>query len=396
MAFIGYSVQIPIFTTLILDQNDALGGTPNTPTSVLTFLLGVALAMYPLGQFFGSPILGALSDRLGRKNTLIGSLILCIIGYVFIAIALSVRSYTLLILVLFFTGLVEGNIAIAQGAIADVSDDKDRCRYLGYIYVCSATGFVVGPLLSSIFTNQNLVAWFGPETTFWVVTILIALTTFWILFSFHETHYVDGDLQKRSYFQTLLNLFSAFHDEKLRFYYTVNFFFYLAIFGFFRTYGMYCVETYQVDIVMLSLIVTYVALPIIIANLILTHFVSKFAAPKSITALFAFLLGCFMLSIVLFRPFFTIWITLFFTALSIGLTLTFIAAMISFLGDHSNQGSLMGYNQSIQSGAQGLSSLLGGVLASVAINLPIIFFGCTSILTATILFKHNKKNSLQH
>lgn len=390
MSFIGYSIEIPIFTTLILNPHDALGGMPPaTPVKMLVFLVGISLGMYPLGQFFGAPILGALSDRFGRRKTLLVSLVLCVTGYTFITVAIYLRSYWLLVLFLFLTGLVEGNIAIAQGAIADVATTKNRCRYFGYIYVSSATGFVLGALLSSIFTNKNIAPWFGPETTFWLVTILILLTTIWTFFSFHETHHAKGKLKKLSFFGTVFNLFSVFRDQQLRFYYAVNFFFYLAIFGFFRTYAMYCVETYDVDIVMVSLIVTYVSIPIIVANLLFTRLVAKIGKPTSIAALFAFILGCCMLSIVVFRPFYTIWITLFLTAFSIGLTLTFIAAIISFLGDDSNQGLLMGYNQSIQSGAQSISALLGGALASVFIELPIIFFAIASMLAALILFLHS-------
>lgn len=393
MSFIGYSIEIPIFTALILDPNDALGGMPPaTPLKMLVFLLGIALGMYPLGQFFGAPILGVLSDRFGRKKTLMISLILCVIGYIFTTIAIYLRSYVLLILFLFLTGLVEGNIAIAQGAIADIANGKNRYRYFGYIYVSSATGFVLGALLSSVFTNRKIAPWFGPETTFVIVTILILLAAIWTFFSFQETHPANKKLKKWSFFGTGFHLFSAFRDQELRFYYAVNFFLYLAIFGFFRTYAMYCVETYDVDIVMLSLIVTYVSIPIILANLLLTRFIAKIGKPTFIAALFAFILGCCMISIVAFRPFYTIWITLFLTALSIGLTLTFIAAIISLLGDDSNQGLLMGYNQSIQSGSQTISALLGGALASIFIELPIIFFAITSMLSALGLFIHNKKN----
>jgi len=67
LGFIGISMPYLIFPALFL--NPAYSFLPTTwGDSSRALFLGITLAAYPLGQFFGSPILGSLSDEYGRKK----------------------------------------------------------------------------------------------------------------------------------------------------------------------------------------------------------------------------------------------------------------------------------------------------------------------------------------
>jgi MFS family permease len=104
------------------------------------------LALYPLGQFLGSPVLGALSDRYGRRPILIASLSSTTILYVGIASALAGQNLALLMATCLLAGLSESNIVLAQSAIADTASRADRSRLFGYIYLSASLAYVVGPL----------------------------------------------------------------------------------------------------------------------------------------------------------------------------------------------------------------------------------------------------------
>jgi MFS family permease len=71
--FAGYSPMITIFTPMIMSNHDLLLRA-DEPMGRRVILLGLLLCLYPLGQFAGSPVLGALSDRFGRKPVLMISL----------------------------------------------------------------------------------------------------------------------------------------------------------------------------------------------------------------------------------------------------------------------------------------------------------------------------------
>ena len=170
--------------------------------------------------------------------------------------------------------------------------------------------------------------------------------------------------------------------------YGLNFLLYFAIFGFFRIYSTFLIERYQLSLVVLSLVVSYVALPIVLINLFVSPLLSKLRKPKIITIISAIFMGCAMISITIFQPFYSIWFTLFLTAVGIGITMPFSASIISFMASRELQGSVMGNNQSLLAAAQGIASIFGGALAMYLNVLPLIIFGIISIISGALLFRH--------
>src|SRR5215216_3053150 len=134
LGYLGYSLTLTLFIPMLLDTNfNLLART--SPTSLRMTVSGFLLAMYPLGQFFGSPVIGKLSDHYGRKKILLLSLLMCIIGFISIGISIQFHNLILLFISAFFTGLCESNMAISQSVIADkFQNSAEKTKYLGYAY----------------------------------------------------------------------------------------------------------------------------------------------------------------------------------------------------------------------------------------------------------------------
>lgn len=107
--------------------------------------VGLALAAFPLAQLIGVPVMGALSDRYGRKPLLLISQMTTCLSFVMLGLATSLE---MVILSRVVDGLFGANLATAQAALSDITDETNRSRGLGLIGAAFGLGFIFGPLLA--------------------------------------------------------------------------------------------------------------------------------------------------------------------------------------------------------------------------------------------------------
>ena len=122
--------------------------------------IGLLTAVYPLAQVFAAPLLGRLSDAVGRKPVLIVSILGTAAGFVVLALS---RFLPILFFSRFVDGITGGNISVAQAYIADVTDPEDRGKALGLIGAAFGLGFILGPVTGGLLSGISyaLPAWVG-------------------------------------------------------------------------------------------------------------------------------------------------------------------------------------------------------------------------------------------
>ncbi len=117
--------------------------------------IGLLFGIFSLSQLVASPILGAASDRYGRRPVLIFSLAGTVVSFVMLALA---HSITMLFVARIVDGLSGGNISTARAYVADVTDVKDRSRAYGIIGAAFGLGFILGPALSGLLAPISMTA----------------------------------------------------------------------------------------------------------------------------------------------------------------------------------------------------------------------------------------------
>ena len=382
IGFVGYSLMITVFTPLLLSGGGLVPA--DSSTSTRTLVLGALLAVYPLAQFFGAPILGSLSDRLGRRPVLLVSLGASAAFYALMALALHLRSLALLAVACLLAGLSEANIAIAQSAIADVAPAAERSRLFGYVYLSSSLAYVVGPLAGGKLADPGVVSWFSAPIPFLFVAALLLGTLGLTATVFSETHAPDPSAPL-GLGAAIRNAGAAFTRGRLRPIFAANFALYLAIFGFFRVYPMYLVDHFGMGISRESEFIAWVAVPIVVANLGLVGWLSGRLDPRRLTVRFGLALAACLVAVVLPRPEGALWVTLAACALALAVCLPSMASMISAATPTEGQGSALGSNQSLQVGAEGVSGLAGGGLAAISTTLPLPARGALALLGSLLL-----------
>jgi MFS family permease len=382
--FVGYSLMIAIFTPMFLRTD---GGMLPRSDSVAqrTIALGGLLALYPLAQFLAAPVIGGLSDRFGRKPTLLVSLAASTACYGLIAAAVQARTFGLLMVACFVAGLAEANIAIAQSAVADVAPAPQRTRLFGYVYLSASLAYVIGPLGGGKLADPDLVSWFDYATPFWAVMLLLAAILIFTAVVFRETS-VRASSGSVRWMRSFTSLLEAVRPGKLRRRYLTNFVLYLAIFGFFRVYPMYLINRFHMSVSRESLFVAWVAVPIVAANLGIVSWLARRLTPRQIAARAATLLGVAMATIVLPTTQTALWITLGVTALALAICLPAAAAIISQAVPSQQQGGALGSNQSLQVGAEAIAGLTGGLLAAIATTLPLEVMAALALTAAALLW----------
>lgn len=120
--------------------------------------MGLVLGAYSLMQFLCAPLLGRLSDRVGRRPVLCISILGTAIGHFVLAFA---GSFWLLILGRVIDGIAGSNIATAQAYIADMSPPEQRTRNIGMWFGAAfGIGFAIGPFFGGL--TYQLGQWLMP------------------------------------------------------------------------------------------------------------------------------------------------------------------------------------------------------------------------------------------
>ena len=114
---------------------------------------GVVAVAFGAANFLGSPLLGALSDRYGRRPVLL--LGFMGLGISFFGIALTDTLWGLIV-VRTLGGVMQGNIAIANAYVADISSPEQRAKRFGLLGAMMGVGFIIGPVVGGLMGAINL------------------------------------------------------------------------------------------------------------------------------------------------------------------------------------------------------------------------------------------------
>jgi multidrug resistance protein len=140
--------------------------------------VGLMFASFSIAQMVFAPILGRISDKVGRKPVIVFSLIGTAIGS-------FVTGAAGALWVLFLGRILDGasgaSVAVAQGAVADIAPPEQRARLMGMMGAAFGVGFVVGPALG------GLAALGGPHVPFYLAGSIAAVNAVAAMIRLPET-----------------------------------------------------------------------------------------------------------------------------------------------------------------------------------------------------------------
>lgn len=416
IGILGYSLVIPILIFIVTD----FGGNG--------FIYGILGATYPLFQFIGAPILGRLSDRIGRKKVLIISQIGTFLAWSLFLLAFMLPEtqlweqnnavtgqyiMTLPLIIIFlariFDGFTGGNISVANAYMSDISTDEDRNRNFGKMGASTSLGFVIGPTFSGLLASTLL----GEILPLLLAALISLVAIFVINFRLKESVPCIVDTKGVS-FKNIRRFFQVEHKDcytegseetqlesgkgfkqvvKIKgvpVLYAIYFFTFFAFSLFYAGLPIYASRILDWSAIDLGVFLAYSSLIMILVQGPLLNVLSKRMSSQSLVIIGASLLA---LSFVLlsYKNLFVLYGANTLLSLGNGLMWPSFLAMLSGLGSKRTQGAIQGYGTSMGSFASMFGLIIGGILFE-KVDTMVFMFGAVIFFIIVLLMFFNQHN----
>ena len=347
--------------------------------------LGLLAGSYALAQFLVTPLIGALSDRYGRRPVIASCVAGSVVGLGLFAITVSLpwpTGSSLPLLLLFAARIIDGvsggTAATAGAVLADISPPDKRARAFGLIGVAFGLGFILGPFIG------GQLARIAVPVPVWVATAFAVVNLAVVLLLLPETHPVEArsTLPRRRDLNPLSRIGKVLINPSVGQLCAAFFLFFLAFNGFTAILVLYFKQRFGwgPGLATLAFLVVGVVATVVQGGLI-GPLVKRFGEWRlTLAGLGLVIAGCLLIPSVgsAERPG-VIFVAVGILALGTGLVTPSLRSLVSRRLDHEGQGAALGSLQALQS----LGSFLGPPLAGLSYDLS----GPTSpfVVAATLL-----------
>lgn len=383
----GLGILFPILSAMLISHSAHF--LPGSTSNFLRELIyGVTIGIYMIAWFFGSAMLGDLSDLMGRKKSLMICLIGATLGYVISAIAIGFHSIVFLIVGRVLAGFTAGSQPIAQAAIVDVSSPENRARNIGYILLAVSVGFVLGPIMGGVLSNNQLVSWFNFATPLYFAGILSLLNCVVLYFSFHETFTRTKKIKIRLHYAIQIFI-EAFKSKAIRMLSLVLLIETAGWSEYFTFVSQFLLRRFHYTAIEISFFIAVLAVGFSIGFGFLVNPISKRFNLKSavITNLMIAALLCLITAMM--HVVAVIWIGAVLIGMSVALLYSLLITIFSNQVSAAEQGWVMGITNSVSALSFGITSLMSGFAADLSPAVP-IYLGCVGLALAALVLKVTK------
>ncbi len=391
---LGIGIVIPVVAPLMVSNTTGIFDA-GVSEDLREILYGLLIASYPIAQFFGAPILGSLSDRYGRKPVLEFALFGSAVGYGLFAVGIIYGSLPILFFSRILDGFTGGNISIVYSAMADLSTSKNKARNFGLIGMMFGIGFVVGPFVGGVLADSSLVSWFSPSLPLWVATGLCIFNLLAVRVMFKETLHELSN-QKVDFLAGFKNMKTAFSLPNLRNLFITTFLAGLGFAFFTQFFQVLLIERWAFGESEIGTFFGFIGICIALVQGGLMRPVSKRFRSDQIPGVTLFGLAVAIGINVFTTEAWMAFAIIPLIAIFQGLGSPNLAALVSDEATPEQQGRIMGINQSINSVAIAVPSVLAGFLGTINYNLPTIaaaFFTLLAGLSFHFLFKASRNKA---
>ena len=366
--FTGFTLILPVMPFLVGDYV--------APDQVGLYV-GLIFSVFGLCAFFASPVLGALSDRYGRRPILIGSLLGGALGYLIFGIG---GALWVLFAGRVIAGLTAGNISTIYAYVADTFAPAERGRVYGLLGAIGGAGFMLGPVAG------GLLGAISPSAPLFAAAALTLGNALWVTVALPES--IAPGARHAAWQWRQLNPFGQLtHVLRLvpmRVPLAVSFLFFFAAAILYSNFSVFLSRVMQLGPQGIGWTLFAVGVMDIISQGLLTRLLlPRFGAERLAgLGLTVNAIGFAMIACLVFVPSIEfMFATIIVVTLGDGLFQPSMSGIIANAAPPDAQGLVQGANQSQQSLSRTLAPLLAGALSPLSITAP-YWVGALIVATA--------------
>lgn len=384
---LGMSLIIPVAAPLFLGSNLTLFGSA-VPLQSRTLMLGLLLGTGPVVQFLMAPLLGAYSDRVGRKPVLLISVLVNALSYVLFGLGIVYHNLALLFVSRALSGVGSANMSAANSAIADMSTRETKVRNYGLLGMAVGLGFIFGPFLGGKLSDTTVNASFTLATPLWVASVLAVVNAVTILLFFRES--IRNRLQTPMHVLTgFRNIVKAFTLPNLRAMYLVSFLFGFGFNFFVQFFSVFLIARFAFTSSSIGALFAYVGIWMALSQGVFARTLSKYASPRTVIRWSVLAAAVVLLVLAGAHTVTTVYWLVPLAAIAYGLNPPNMTTLVSDLAERDSQGEALGISQSMSALSMGLPPVLSGWFVGTHVALPLIG-GAAFMLAAWALFVHSR------
>jgi MFS transporter, DHA1 family, tetracycline resistance protein len=380
--WLGIGLVYPMFSSMLFSEKLLL--PPETSEVVRGWFLGILLAVMPTAQFFSGPILGTISDQIGRKPILIATLLLIIFGYALSSLAIYWDQIWILILGRICIGIGAGNTAVVGAAVVDLSGDK-KAKYFAYSGMVSGIGFTLGPYLGG---HLSEISYIFP---FIVAGLAVFINFLLILLFFEETLLVK---KKMNFYlhEGFNNIKRGFQIKGLKALFIAIMFYCFGWSFFYEFIPIAWIYDYDLTSRQIGLFYAYGAGFYALSSGILIQPIIKWCNHYTIFFYGLIVFGTLILILLVNPQINWVWVYLPLCNFLGALLFPTSMSLVSNQASNEIQGEILGILQSVQSIAFATSPLVAGVLLGLFPHMPMLLGGVSMLIAALVLGLCLRKN----
>lgn len=353
----GFTIILPVVPFLVGRY---------VPSDQIGLYVELIVSVYALCAFCAAPVLGALSDRYGRRPVMILSLLGSTIGYLVFGFG---GALWVLFLGRIVDGLTAGNISTVYAYVADTHRPEQRGRIYGMLGAVAGLGFMLGPVAGGALGS------FSPTAPLFTAAMLMLANAVWVYAALPES--IDPDADRPAWRWRQLDpvgqLVNVLRQPPLRIPFLAAFSFFFAGAMLQSNFAVYLQQLFDFGPTGIGWALFGVGVMDVVSQGLLTRVLMPRLGADALTKLglavnavgFAFIAG------LVFAPRLELLAgALFVFTLGDGLFQPAMSAIIANAAPDNAQGLVQGANQAQQSMARMLGPLLAALLSPIALDVP--------------------------